>query len=56
MIDAPCPKCGAVVCHERFADVVICEHCGAKLMTEHECHFDEEAGDSWCEDWLVEHG
>jgi hypothetical protein len=48
-----CCGCGASIEAERFSNTVYtCTDCGVHQTPEHECYWDEETGDDWCEDYM----
>jgi hypothetical protein len=53
-LERPCPTCGADLEYEQFSEKPITCTCGAELRSAHDCIYDPESQDSWCDDWLEE--
>lgn len=54
IIERHCPTCMTSIEFEQWCDDFSCPFCSVMLRHAHDCFFDEETNDAWCDDWLEE--
>lgn len=47
-----CPSCNESIEYVRFGEIFPCSNCNVVLKPMHDCYYEEDAQDYWCEDWL----